>query len=326
VTRIAFALAACIAAGPLAPGCAGKTAPPAPHARYTEPRWQDAFGDTPEVLLVIRPRDLKQDKVYGPLLRWGVERLREHSGVVAATPLEAIEDAEEVVIGMHPRTQGDEAAAADLVMVVVGVRADIDPGGLVDAGGHTLWTPGPNGPVRELVRERDERGLPLAASLFELPGRTWIMISGEGRTRAREAFAHPFEKPGMDLDPEALATVRIDGPSLVGHIRALQTLGAYAVIGRRLKALNLRLPPGASGEVQLALTYADEDAAAFAEVMARQVVESITRQKPDKLAWLARALANATVDRSVKRVVLKAPLPKSLIEVLLRARSGDVDL
>jgi hypothetical protein len=321
VTRIAVALAACLAGSQVVAGCASKSAAPPPHARYTEPRWQDAFEDPPEFLVVVRPKELKHDKVYGPLLRWGIERLREHSGVVSATPLEAIEDAEEVVIGMHPRTHGDEGAPPDLVMVVVGVRADLDPGVLVDAGGRPLWAPGPNGPVRELVRERDERGLPLAASLFELPGRTWIIVSGEARAHAREAFAHPFDRPGMDLDPEALAVVRIDGPALVGRFRALQTLGAHAAIGRRLRALTLRLPPGASGEVEVALAYADEDAAAFAEVTAREAIDAIARQKPEKLSWLAAA----TVDRGANRVTLKVPLPRSLIDVLLRAGSAGVD-
>jgi hypothetical protein len=314
----AVAVAICLAGALSAVGCASKVAAPAAQARRAEPRWQDAFDDVPELLVVVRPAELRRDKVYGPLLRRAMELARQQNRVMSATPLEAIEDAEEVVIGVYRSKQGGDDAAPDVVLVVVGVRADIDPATLVDGGGRPLWAQGPSGPVRELVRERDERGQPVAASLFELPGRTWVVASGEARSRARESFAHPFDKPAMDLDPTALAVARIDGPSLVGRVRALQTLGSHAAIGRRLRALTLRLPPGASGQVDLAFAYADEDAAAFAEVAAREAIEAIARRKPDRLEWLA----TASVDRLGKRLILKMPLPHSLVEGLLHGGSA----
>lgn len=313
VKRAAVALAVSLAGGLAAVGCANKVAAPAAQTRPAEPRWQDAFDETPELLVIVRPSGLRQDKVYGPLLRRAIVLAREQNRVMSATPLEAIEDAEEVVISVHRARQGGEDATPDVVLVVVGVRADIDPAGLVDSGGRPLWAQGPSGPVRELVRERDDRGLPVAASLFELPGRTWVIASGEARAHAREAFAHPFDKPPMDLDPAALAVARIDGPSLVGRVRALQTLGSHAAVGRRLRALTLRLPPGVSGQVELTLAYADEDAAAFAEVTAREAIEAIAREKPDRLGWLG----TASVDRAGKRLILKMPLPRALVEGLL---------
>lgn len=316
----AVAVAICLAGFLPATGCANKIAAPAPQARHAEPRWQDAFDDTPELLVVVRPAELRRDKVYGPLLRRAIELARQQNRVMSATPLEAIEGAEEVVIGVYQSKHGGDDAAPDIVLVVVGVRADIDPAGLVDSGGRPLWSQGPNGPVRELVRERDERGLPVAASLFELPGRTWVIASGDARARGREAFAHPFDKPPMDLDPTALAVARIDGPSLVGRVRALQTLGSHAAIGRRLRALTLRLPPGASGQVDLTLAYADEDAAAFAEVTAREAIEAIARRKPGGLGWLA----TANVDRAGKRLILKMPLPQPLVEGWLHGGSAGI--
>jgi hypothetical protein len=314
----AFAVAACLAAGLPTQGCAAATPAPPPRARVSEPRWQDAFDETPELLVVVRPRNLRQDKIYGPLLRRATQLARERSGIVSATPLEVLEDADEVVIGVHPRDRADDDVPPDLLLVVVGARADVDPGALTDATGHALWAAGPAGPVRELVRERDDHGTPLAASLFELPGRTWLIASGEIRAHVRESLAHPLEKPAMDLDPAALAIVRIDGPALVGRVRALQTLGSHAAIGRRLRALTLRLPPGVSGEVEISLAYADEDAAAFAELTTRDAVAAIARKKPDGLAWLG----SATVTRAGKHVDLKTPLPRSLAEALLHGGPG----
>jgi len=315
-----FALVAWLASGSLAIGCAAGPVAPPRAAHPAEPRWQDAFDETSELLVVVRPKELRRDKVYGPLLKRTIELARERNQVVSATPLEAIEDADEVVIGVHPGPRGDDAATPNVILVIVGVRADIDPGALTDGTGHALWAPGPTGAVRELNRERDERGFPMAASLFELPGRTWVIASGEARAPAREAFAHPFQKPALDLDPAALAIVRFDGPSLVGRVRALQTLGSHAAIGRRLRALTLRLPPGATAEVQITLAYADEDAAAFAEVAAREAVDAITRKKPEHLAWLA----GATVDRTGNHVEVKLPLPRTLVEGLLHAGSAEV--
>jgi hypothetical protein len=232
-----------------------------------------------------------------------------------------MEDADEVVVGIRPdREAGGDAA--EIVMVVEGVRAEIDPSKLVDADGRALWAPGPSGRVRELVRERDEHGLPLDASLFELPGRTWVIASGRARARSRDAFAHPFGRPALELDPDALAIVRIDGPSLVARFRALQNLGALAAIGRKLQSLTVRLPPGEGGAVELSLGYGDEDAAAFAEVRAREVVDVVARKKPDRLGWLARA----KVDRAGGHVLLTVPLPPQLVDGLLHAGSATLDV
>jgi hypothetical protein len=309
----ALAMATALAAVAVA-GCAHETAKATAAAPVLEARWQDGFDDGADVVAVVRPSRLKRDKVYGPLLRRVIQLGRERSGVLSATPLEAIEDADELVVGLRSSKDPDDPNV-DVALAIVGVRADIDPAGLVDATGHALWAPGPSGEVREFVRERDDRGLPLAASLFELPGRTWVIVSGEARQRAREAFAHPLGKPPIDLDPDALAVARVDGPSLVARVHALQDLGTHAAIGRKLRALILRLPPGSTGALEFVLLYADEDAAAFAEVTAREAVAAIGRKKPEGLTWLA----SAAVDRTDRRVVVKLPLPTALLEGLPKA-------
>src|SRR5262249_69682 len=154
--------------------------------------------------------------------------------------------AEELIVGIRPDAPDQPG---ERVLVARGVPGDTDPAKLVDDAGHSLWAPGPPGPVRELVQEQDEHGHPAGASLFELPGRTWVVAQGPARARAREAFAHPFNRPPMDLDPVALAIVRIDGPSLVSRVHALQDLGGLASIGKHLRSATLTLPPGAEHTV-----------------------------------------------------------------------------
>ena len=241
----------------------------------------------PELLVVVRARNAREDRVYGPLLRRVIELAREQSRAVGATrALDAMSDAEELVFGQRPDTPDRRG---ELVLVARGVRADVDPVKLVDDDGHSLWAPGPPGAVRELVRETDEHGHPVGASLFELPGRTWVVAQGDARVRARQAFAHPFNRPVIELDPQALAIVRIDGPSLVGRVHALQDLGGLAAIGRRLRSVTLALPPGAEHVVRATLAYADDDAAGSAAVTAQEAIGAFARTRKPAFEWLGTA-------------------------------------
>lgn len=296
-----------------AAACASKPPPPPAQAIAAEPHWQDVFDTTPELLVVVRPKALTQDRIYGALLRRAIATARERSNVVAATRFaDAVEDADEVVVGLRPDSPDH---TGEIVLVARGVRADIDPVKLVDSEGHGLWTPGPSGAVRELVCEQDAHGHPLGASLFELPGRTWVIATGAARQRARDAFAHPFARPPLELDPSALAIVRIDGPSLVARVPFLQEYGGLAAAGRRLKSVTFSLPQGGEGSVKGTLAYADEDSAALAQVAIQEHVDAVARKKPEGLAWIG----SAKVERPDTRVVMTAPLPSKLIDAFLSA-------
>jgi hypothetical protein len=120
-------------------------------------------------------------------------------------------------------------------------------------------------------------------------------------------------RPTIDLDRDALAIVRLDGPSLVAHAHPLQGTGGLSAVGRRLQSVTVVLPPGKDVSIHATLAYADEDAAAFAEVAIRETIATFARSKPDGLAWLGAA----SVDRPGTRVVVTAPLPRGLIDALL---------
>jgi hypothetical protein len=202
--------------------------------------------------------------------------------------------------------------AGDVVLVARGVRADLDPGKLVDADGRPLWDPGPGGRVRELVLRRGPNDTDPGASLFELPGRTWVVAQGDARAHARDAFAHPLNRPAIDLERDALAIARLDGPSLVQRWRLLQETGRLSAAGRHLTALTLVLLPGENRTVRATLSYADEDAAALAGVAIPEAFRDLARTKPDLFGWLG----SATVERPDKRVIISAPLPLRLIDGL----------
>ncbi|HXN30883.1 MAG TPA: hypothetical protein VN894_03435 [Polyangiaceae bacterium] len=296
------------------------TGPPPSSVRYGEPRWQGVFEPTPELLVVVRPQALRRDAVYGPLVGRAMELAREHTPLVAATgALDAMEDAEEVIIGARD-SNGEEAG--DLVVVVRGVRANVDPAKIVDEGGHALWAQGPSASaagVRELVRTREaesqgppDPGAAPEASLFELPGRTWAIATGRARAHARDAFNRPAA--GVDGDPlgmpsSALAVLRLSGVGLVARVRALRPPGLLAPLGSKLVALTVVLTPGDGAVVRATLSYNDELAVTPAEATLRQAIEALCRAKPDDYAWLR----SVTVQASRCCVVVTAPLPRELM-------------
>lgn len=306
-----------------ATSCGGKPPPVAAKTTIAEPRWQDVIDTIPELLVIVRPKALRQDRVFGPLLERAIAAARERSRVVAATTtLQAMEDADEVVLGWRPDTHEQ---VGETLSVERGVRADIDPAKLVQDDGHAIWSPGPPGPTPELVCEQDEQGHQVDASLFELPGRTWVVVTGAARVRARAAFAHPEQRPPLQLgDPDALALMRVDGPSVVAHVPTLQDRGDLAAVGRHLRSLMMVLPPGSEGAVRFTFTYDDEEFAAFAEVALRAVPSAFANSTAVRPEWAW--LKDAKVERPDKRVVMTAPLPPGLIAGLLNAGSMPVGL
>jgi hypothetical protein len=293
---------------------------PAPDAHRTgsplEPRWEDAFAVTPEFLAVVRPKSLREDRIYGGLFRKAVQLARERSRVVTAIRMvESMEDAEEVVIGLSEPA----GRPAEMLLVERGVRADVDPAKLVDDGGGLLWAPGPSGPFRELIREHPDRGASAPtddpdASLFELPGRTWVIASGPARDRARDAFTHPANRAEPVHDPQALAFVRVDGVSLVSHVKQLRG-GRLSAVGHNLVSTFLSLPPGAEHTVRAVLDYSDDDAALGSEAILREVFAALGRTTEPALMWLG----GAKVERTSHSVAVAAPLPPQLIDALLAA-------
>jgi hypothetical protein len=287
---------------------AAEAGAPTPPAR---PRWEAVLDPTPELLVVIRPQAVRRDRMSGPLVRQAIELARERSRLVTAVgALQAMEDAEEVIVGAR---EGDWEEPREIVIVVRGVRADIDPAGLVDETGRALWVASPREPsadVRELRAPADERTSegdesaqgPIAArdaSLFELPGRTWVIATGNARARARDLFARAPAGPpttalelpqlegsalrGCDTDGEddkgsRLALVRLNGPALVAHLRALRPPALLAPVGRELASVTIVLLSGENGEngvLRAALTYDRTQAVAPAEATVREALAAL---------------------------------------------------
>jgi hypothetical protein len=322
------------------PGCSHRAVTtPAALASHNEPRWESLLDPPPEVLLVVRPRALRRDAVYGPLLERAIGLARQHSKVVtAAKTLETIENADEVIVG------APDLSAVDFVVVVRGVPAEVDPARLVDEGGQPLWTSAAAGPVRELARaasrrngDGDDAGPPVDASLFELPGRTWVITTGKECARARTYLSNPTAPrgdgpnqlgdhlgnllsngPDNGLDPQAVAILRLSGPALVHRVRAFRPPGVLAPLGHELANITVVLSSGSDALLRATFSYTSERAVVPAETTLRESLAALSDAKPQTFAWLRAS----TVQTSRCCVLLATPLPAPLLDVLRAPDAG----
>jgi hypothetical protein len=306
-----------------------RTAPPE-QGGTPPPQWQDALPASPELLVQLRPKLLRSNDIYGPMLRRALQLVHEQRVPSGSLVLDAIEDADEAVAELGNLASSETTPGSqELLLVLRGIRADLDPARLVGPDGDILWSPGPSGRVRELVHEQDHDGTANPASLFELEDRTWVVASGSARDRTRDAFAHPSHRPEPAFASEALAAITIDGPSLVASVALLQSSGALASIGRGLRSLALELlapgplPEGprpvddqvSPGQIRALLSYADSQGADAAGSAMRVILAVVSRVKPAALAWLTAK----DVEIAGRTVALTEPVPRDLLDHVLYA-------
>jgi hypothetical protein len=279
------------------------------------------------MLLVVRPRALRRDALYGPLLGRAIDLARQQSKIVtAASTLDTIENADEVIVGVP------DLQTVDFVVIVRGVPADVDPASLVDERGRQLWTSTSVGPVRELTRAQpardgDDRDVDpkdldtVDASLFELPGRTWVIATGKACALTRRNLSRPTAPTADDLnglDPQGVAILRLAGPALVRRVRALRPPGLLASIGHELATVTVALSSGTDALLRATFSYDSEQAVAPAEATLRQTISTLSDAKPQTFAWL-RASTTQTLRGCV---LLATPLPAPLLDALTAYDGG----
>jgi hypothetical protein len=285
-------------------------------ARARTPQLEDALDGPPDLLIVVRPRSIARDRLYGPLFRRASVLASTRSGAanVGTTALAAFERADEAIFAGYDR------GGRDAVIAVRGVPADVDAITLVDTAGKPLWErvrESPGG-VTELVA-RDPK---VDAALFVLPMRTWVIAVGDAVPRAREVYgrASPASsRPApLTLDPVPLAVVQLRGEALLRHEARLR-VGPLAPIGRDLDHVDLALEPGVRGEVAGRFVYTDERSAFESEQRMKDVLGAFSRKFGEKLRWLDAI----RVVHASREVSVRGRLPQSWVEGLLDAEAAD---
>lgn len=273
---------------------------------------EQAIDPRAPIVLSLRPMALRRDEVFGPLVTT-LSRLAASRGVTGTRELEAFESAEELRIAIDEASSDTIDGKMSGIVVVRGTRADLVPEKILDGDGKLLFKSGrASGEITEHEGYAEE---PL--SLFVLPRRTWVIALGAAASRARIAFAEARRAPRVPFDDAALLELRIDGKNLVKHVPKLER-GELA-IGRRLADATLRLMPSRGGLVLL-LTYADVDAAAWAENTLVRIANAFSRKLEGPLAWLG----GTTVVREGTLVRLRAEVPAEVVDALKRIDAAEL--
>lgn len=283
----------------------------------SRPRWLaeiiDPHGD---LTIAVRPATLARDPVYGPIVRRASRVAAAHGPPgtrMGATALEALEGCDEVTLAVRSN------APLDAVLVFAGVPASADPAHLVDGDGLPLWQdphPAPFG-VTELT-PRDDR---VAAALFALPGRTWVVgVGAKGVDRVRAAVTQaPPRAYAPPLGPPVIVHVRGE---LLDRVRdaAGPALGPL-VAG--LDQIELALTAGKEGKLEGAFVYDDPRRAREAELRAREILAALARRAKDA-GWPADPLADAAVHRTERRVEVNVRVPAMFLRRFAQAEDASL--
>lgn len=306
--RVAVALfTAILAVG--APGCGDSRPPPAAPKKEPTAQWQDVFDTLPDIYAVVRPQAVKRDPVYGNFWKTLVRVAQARHIITAPSTLEAAEGSEEIILGVN--------AGLDAAIVLRGVPASLDPQKVTDEHGQPLFrlvNDKTKVPEYQLVDRRSSE----PGAVFILPERTWVGAFGDARQRARTAFATPFGRPAPKIDNEALAVMRF-GQSFVQQPRYVKS-PVWSVFTKHLASVTLALKPNKAGAV-ISLAYDDQDAAAYAEMQAKQMVAELAKDEK-RFGWLK----DAKVAYEGNTVHVKVAVPPRLLEELPSTSGSDIPL
>jgi hypothetical protein len=313
---VASVLAA-LAMGCASAGAASKHATAPPIVRHLSV--DDLLVHPADVKVTLHPPAVVHDRVYGALLRRASTLAAAYAGprTVGTTALAALERTDEVDAAVND--------AGEAIVILRGVPGDLDVLHVVDEKGVSVWRP-IVGDLRRTFVEY-EPAAEADATLFVLPERVWVIASGSARMRTREALVDAAGGASFAQGDPGLAVISIRGSALVRRDPRLRS-GPLSPLGRSLLRASFELTPGAQGVLVARLEYTEDLAASGAEQTARDIVSAFrrmlehdeksnakTRPEPPPLSWLAAA----GVDRAGREVTVRAPIPRSWLDVIARA-------
>ena len=291
------------------------SAPPKSAASEKTSAWFPLLvDDTSDWQLKLRPRDLAQDPVFGPVL---TRAEREASAAIVQarigeTTLQALEQSDVLLFAVRT------AHPLDAVLIVGGAPASTSPDSMVDDRGSALWRKldTPNRTLEEYVRATPAAPDQPAVRLVAIPGRTWIIAMGGAVDRMARALstapAGPY-RPDPATEGHDLADLLVVGELLVplkgqrGEL--LQPLLAP------LTRVSMRVDGGRQPAAHLVLTYRDEVSALQAEDFL-QTLKTVFETKYPKFQALIDA---AAISHQKRDIDVDSAIPGGLVHMLLEA-------
>jgi hypothetical protein len=277
----------------------------------------DLLAHPADVKVTLHPPAVVRDRVYGALLRRASSLAAAYAGprTLGTTALAALERTDEVDAAVND--------AGETIVILRGVPGDLDVLHVVDEAGRPVWRP-----IVGDLRHTFAEYAPVTeadATLFVLPGRVWVVASGDARMHTREVL---IDGPATfaEGDP-GLAVIAIRGSALLRRDPRLRS-GPLSPLGRSLLRASFELTPGAQGVLVARLDYNEDLAASGAEKTARDIVSAFrrmlqegetvgakTHREPPPLSWLAAA----GVERAGMEVTVRAPIPRVWLDAIARA-------
>ncbi|MEO7112109.1 MAG: hypothetical protein ABI183_16820 [Polyangiaceae bacterium] len=294
------------------------SAPPKSAAAEKSSAWFALLvDDTSDWQVKIRPRDLAQDPVFGPVL---MRAEREASAAIVQarigeTTLQALEQSDVLVFAVRT------AHPLDAVLIVGGAPASTSPDAMVDDRGSPLWRKidAPSHSIEEYVRATPAPSDQPVVRLVALPGRTWIIAMGGAVDRMARALsagpAGPY-RPDPATDGHDLVDVLAVGELLVPLKNARGEL-LQPLLGP-LTRVSLKVDGGRSPAAHLVLTYRDEVSAIHAEDFL-QTLKTVLVAKYPKFQALIEA---AAISHQKHDIDLDSAIPGGLVHMLLEAGRG----
>jgi len=308
VAILAVAAAACSPSPSAAPGAA-------PAAGERRIGWADVVVQRDRDLVVdLSPSALAHDPSLGPIVRRArrMAAARAEVAAIGSTLLQAIEDADELVVALR------SAEPLDGSMVVGGAPASVDPARLVDDRGELLYAVKSEARGVTELEPRARLARSARAALFVLPGRTWVLCAGDAVDRARAVFARAAPS-AYHAAPHALIEVS-PGEDLLLRIRSHAGPMLTPLVGR-LGAATLAFRSEGEAFVTATLTYLDARAAARAEAPAKDLLGAFAGRYTPHLDFLRAA--SIARDGAVLRV--EARLPPAALRRFADADDASLD-
>ena len=293
----------------------GSSAPPKVATTEKSSAWFSILvDDSSDWQIRIRPRDLAQDPVFGPVLQ---RAEREASAAIAQarlgeTTLQALEQSDVLVFAVRT------AKPLDALLVVGGAPASTSPDAMVDDQGTPLWrhVDAPGRSVEEYVRAIPSAPDQPAVRLVALPGRTWIIAMGGAVDRMARALSisspGPY-RPDASTGGHDLVDILVVGELLV-PLKSARTELLQPLLAP-LTHVALRVDGGRAPAAHLVLTYRDESAALHAEDFL-QTLKTVFEAKYPKFQALIEA---AVVTRRQRDLAVDSAIPGGLVHMLLEA-------
>lgn len=300
--RAMVAAAACVAAAALC-GCGSPRGDASrgsidPSQGRLAAEWEQAIDARDAWLVRARPSALERDPEHGPMFREVLSLAAARAPVRSARLFDAVRRSDEAVLIAR--------GGADVTLVLSGVPADLAPERIATDDGAPLFAPpAPGTRIPELSAAAPEGD----ASLFVVPGRTWIVAVGRARSRVREALAIGGAGTPLRRDPRALVEARAVGRSVAPLVEAARGLGLVRLLGRELVEVAFVVEERRDG-LRLVLRYGTTAAAERSELRARQLLDALATSGDRAIAWLG----GGVVSRRHETVVVRVRLPADLAE------------